>query len=87
MKIDDDLLIKEATVTHDGIPHTLSKEKWGWAKQPEMSDWKCELFGMGPRGIVFMPLKGKEPNWFWRWMQYIILGNKWIYEKDQNTKT
>ena len=50
------------------------------------SNWKCELFGMGPMGITVTPLQGNEPNWFWRWTQYIILGNKWIYEKDKNTK-
>lgn len=47
---------------------------------PEYSEWKCELFGLGPDGIVFRPLKGKEPNFFWRRMQYIIFGNNWIKE-------
>jgi len=22
-------------------------------------------------------IEGKEPNWFWRKMQYLILGNRW----------
>lgn len=45
---------------------------------PELSDWKCEVFGMGPNGIVWTPLKGQEPNWFWRRMQYLAFGNKWV---------
>jgi hypothetical protein len=45
---------------------------------PEYSDWECQLFGTGENGIVYRPLKGKEPNWFWRWMQYLLFGNRWI---------
>ena len=44
---------------------------------PELSEWKCELFGSGPNGICFRPTKGHEPNWFWRWMQYLCFGNRW----------
>ena len=44
--------------------------------QPEFSDWKCECFGMGS-SLVITPFKGHVPNWFWRWMQYLIFGNKW----------
>ena len=48
-------------------------------KELEYSDWRCRLFGAGEDdGISWTPLKGKEPNWFWRKMQYIIFGNKWI---------
>lgn len=47
---------------------------------PEYSEWRCELFGMG-EAIIIRPLKGKEPNFFWRFMQYIILGNNWIKEQ------
>jgi hypothetical protein len=39
-------------------------------------DWECEMFGCG-RSIVLYPLKKDVPNWFWRTMQYLILGNKW----------
>lgn len=48
--------------------------------QPEKSEWKCYLFG-SPNGIIFYPDKGKEPNWFWRKMQYLILGHKWVKEE------
>ena len=46
-------------------------------KQPEWSDYQCHLFGSIGDGITWRPLKGKEPNWFWRWMQFICFGNKW----------
>ena len=43
---------------------------------PEYSDWECHLFGMHT-GIIVRPIKGNVPNFFWRWMQYLIFGNKW----------
>ncbi len=46
-------------------------------KKTEASDWRCQLFGTGNGGMVLIPAKGKEPNWFWRKMQYLILGNRW----------
>ena len=44
---------------------------------PEPSDWECELYGTG-RNMVFRPTKGNEPNWFWRQMQYLAFGNRWV---------
>ena len=51
-------------------------------RNPAMSDWNCYLFGNNPGciGITWRPLKGKEPNWFWRKMQWLILGNLWVKE-------
>lgn len=46
---------------------------------PERSEWKCCMFG---DGLVFTPEKGKEPNWFWRWTQFICFGHKWIKENN-----
>ena len=43
---------------------------------PGLSDWKCDIFGLQGQ-IVVRPYKGKVPNWFWRWMQYIFFGNLW----------
>ena len=40
---------------------------------PEYSKWRCEITS----GYFFNPLKGKEPNWFWRKMQYLMFGFKW----------
>ena len=56
-----------------------STVKWtvkGGIKYPEYSEWQCLMFGTD--GWTWRPLKGKEPNWFWRKMQYLILGNKWV---------
>ena len=48
-------------------------------KNPEFSDWQCLMFGgTGDGGFTWRPLKGGEPNWFWRKMQYLIVGNKWV---------
>ena len=41
------------------------------------SKWTCQLFG-SDSDIEWTPQKGKEPNWFWRTMQYLCFGNKWI---------
>lgn len=48
----------------------------------EDSEWSCCLFGAkSDGGIFWRPKKGNEPNWFWRWMQYICFGNKWVKRK------
>ena len=47
--------------------------------EPEKSEWTCHLFGGS--GIQWHPDKGDVPNFFWRWMQYLIFGNKWIKVK------
>jgi len=50
-------------------------------QHPDFSEWKCSLFGAHQGdGIVWRPLKGKEPNWFWRTMQYLCFGNRWTKE-------
>jgi hypothetical protein len=50
---------------------------------PELSEWECHLFGM-EKQIVFRPLKGNEPNWFWRAMQFYIFGNRWVKVKNEH---
>lgn len=43
------------------------------------SDWHCHLFGGTSKiGVDWRPYKGEEPNWFWRKMQYLAFGFKWI---------
>ena len=44
---------------------------------PKKSAWKCEVFGMGG-DITVYPDEGRVPNVFWRCMQYLAFGNKWI---------
>ena len=48
----------------------------GTIRKIEHSEWKCLMFGS--TDFIFIPLKGDEPNWFWRWTQHLILGHKWI---------
>ena len=50
-------------------------------KLPERSEWKCYMFGNTPhdnQGIVYIPGKGKEPNWFVRWMMKICFDCLWV---------
>ena len=65
----------------------MDKEYYEYKGSPlegiELSDWQCQLFGCGEYGIVYTPSKGKEPNIFWRWMQYICFGNKWVRRKNE----
>lgn len=44
---------------------------------PQPSEWRCELFGCGG-SLVMRPNHGNVPNRFWRWMQYLAFGNRWI---------
>lgn len=45
---------------------------------PKRSEWRCELFGGGSHSITYTPRKGHEPNRFWRWMQFLCFGNRWV---------
>ena len=69
-------------MTEQQNPYTLGVHL-GTFRQSEMSEWKCYLFGCKPDGfhITWRPHKGKEPNWFWRKMQWLILGNLWVKDK------
>lgn len=44
---------------------------------PEQSEWRCYLL---PH-YVLCPQKGDEPNWFWRKMQYLAFGFRWVKEQ------
>lgn len=43
-------------------------------KMPEQSEWQCYLL---PHWVLH-PQKGDEPNWFWRKMQYLAFGFRWV---------
>ena len=49
-------------------------------RQPVYSKWKCSLFGHDSMGICYYPVEGKEPCWFHRKMQELILGHRWTWE-------
>ena len=62
-----------------------NSDAWLLYVNPELSEWKCYLFG-SPE-LVVVPQKGSVPNWFWRKMQYLILGFKWVKNpKEQSAK-
>ena len=50
----------------------------------EMSEWKCYMFGNNPKindGIMYNPRKGREPNWFVRWMMKVCFDCTWVKEQ------
>jgi hypothetical protein len=65
----------------DWLRKEIKMEQAPTITAPEYSEWQCELFGGGPTGMILRPLKGLEPNWFWRRMQYLCFGNKWVRVK------
>jgi hypothetical protein len=50
--------------------------------KPEYSEWKCYLFGTKPGGggVIYIPSKGYEPNWFARWMMKVCFDCTWVRE-------
>lgn len=40
--------------------------------EPERSPYVADI-----AGVHYIPLKGDEPNWFHRKMQYFVLGVRW----------
>ena len=75
----------EETIRYrDAFPkdYTLPKE-YAFHMTPELSEWQCYLFGNRPggMGMVYRPNKGKEPNWFVRWMMKICFDCLWVKEK------
>lgn len=54
----------------------LDKEtsiKFGSISFPQYSDWRVTIGGT----IVITPVKGKEPNRFHMFMQWLVLGFEW----------
>jgi len=70
--------------TPDGQRVKLSTEgTYTFQITPEQSDWQCYLWGNRPGGvgIIYRPVKGKEPNWFVRWMMHICFDCLWVKDK------
>ena len=57
----------------DYVYHTATYTLTSTLVIPEYSNWQVTLTA----GTTLRPLKGKEPNWFWRKMQYLAFGFKW----------
>jgi hypothetical protein len=72
--------------------HQLNSDKWVFSPRtyefkfnPERSEWRCYMFGNTPEtndGLAYNPLKGREPNWFVRWMMKFCFDCTWIKEKN-----
>ena len=67
------------TVNESAVQESTVQAATMTFRQIERSEWKCLMFGS--TDFIFIPQKGDEPNWFWRWTQRLIFGNKWIKEK------
>jgi hypothetical protein len=59
------------------------KPQYSFLYVPEKSEWSCYLFGNRPglTGIIWTPDKGREPNWFARWMMRVFFDCLWVKEK------
>lgn len=57
--------------------------EYTFLKRPESSEWQCYMFGNRPggSGMIYRPIKGREPNIFARWMMRIFLDCVWIKDK------
>lgn len=58
-------------------------------KPIEYSDWECHYHGYQigmPSQLMVVPIKGREPNWFHRLMQRLILGHIWIKREKQDER-
>jgi len=58
-------------------------------KIPEESEWECWMFGSDAdgSGICWRPARGSVPNFFWRWMQFVCFGNRWVRKGARNAAT
>ncbi len=49
---------------------------------PKHSNWTCYMFGARDgNGIAYVPLEGKVPNRFVRWMMRICFDCLWVEKK------
>jgi len=54
-------------------------------KTPESSEWQCYLFGNRPGsiGMIYIPPKGRVPNWFVRLAMRIFFDCLWVKNKSE----
>lgn len=59
-----------------------SGNKFFTIETPKYSEWRCYLFGSRDGyGMIYTPREGDEPNWFWREMQFLAFGHRWVKVK------
>lgn len=55
------------------------KDKYKTIGSYEPGNWQCYLFGgQEGNGFLYRPDKRNIPSWFWRKMQYLCFGNRWV---------
>jgi len=54
-------------------------------KTPESSEWQCYLFGNRPGsiGMIYIPRRGRVPNWFVRLAMRIFFDCLWVKNKSE----
>tara|TARA_R110000822_G_C15073261_1_gene468840 strand:- start:55 stop:273 length:219 start_codon:yes stop_codon:yes gene_type:complete len=70
---------------NDELDLTAVSEGLTIAEQPELSGWKCHMYGSNPDGygMVYYPTEGNVPNFFIRYMMKICLGCTWVKGEDE----
>ena len=65
------------------FPADYDKSNTYTITQPKLSNWTCYLFGHRPNGsgIVYIPVEGKVPNRFVRFMMRICFDCMWVKNK------
>lgn len=61
--------------------NTISSKQPTNVLKPPVYTWRCELFGTDDT-LVLSREEGKQPCWFWRKMQFLLVGNRWSRIKD-----
>jgi hypothetical protein len=63
------------SITNEGNGmNEWSPEKFSFVTFPKAA-WKCKPAGVSGPTVEFQC--STAPNWFWRTMQYLVLGLKW----------
>lgn len=62
-----------------GVWHSGQEAK-GFYTVPQIA-WKCILAGDGETNSLVLYVHS-APNWFWRKMQYLALGIRWVRNTD-----
>lgn len=58
----------------------MSEEKNIYTIENKPKNWVCYMFGATEGDGIRWEID-KAPNWFWRKMQYLLVGNNWVKNK------
>jgi len=74
---DAEKIFEEGT-KEDLQEYILNGEDLYIVQPPELSDWKCHLFGSQGDGITYVPAEGCVPNFFTRWLMKVCFACTWV---------